>query len=508
MKDEKKSVSAVNLILILQLVVMIILFLLITFTISKTTRNNSIEHMGTITDERAQIINNYVENAEKTLTYYSKADQIKDVLKDPTNQDLIDRAYEYTLDYSKDVNNIEGIYVSEWSSHVLAHTNFKYPDTDLTTRTDPDKLLELQNALKDAGDGVFNTGIIISPATQKQVVSMYKAVYDENHEPIGIVGLGIFTDQLVKNLDNMPIRGIKNSTYSMVNVEDHTYIFNNDESKVTQEADNEEIIKLCEQFKGMPVNDTGYFEYVKDGKKYVSIYSYIASHGWILMIDDTQSEVFSLTRSMRLYLGIFALSVLGLIILFNFLNKKQQATAERLNTAVEKNTKTKESLNRAVFKDILTDVNNRVAFSMDVEKLYISSNRPYYFALFNLLGFSEINSKFGNDTGDLMLVNTVDMLRTALGSDSIYRTGSDEFVVVIPTDDNNSSSDVIINKINVLLNKLSRPQQTGSGMLSVNYKASLVKKVSSADTSVIAVLKDLADHGTAPADTVQYMDLG
>ena len=45
----RKKISTLNLILIVQLVIMIILSTVITKTISRTTKNNSIEHMLTIT---------------------------------------------------------------------------------------------------------------------------------------------------------------------------------------------------------------------------------------------------------------------------------------------------------------------------------------------------------------------------------------------------------------------------------------------------------------------------
>ena len=195
MKDSKKM-STVSLVLIAELVIMIILSLAVTKTISSTTRKSSMDNMQTITNERAHIIQTYVENSEKILLYYSKAAQITNLLKDPSNKSLQSKAQAYTESYSKDIDNLEGIYVSEWNTHVLAHTN---PEVvGLVTRKDPEPLKQLQDAMLAAGDGVYDTGIIISPASGKQIVSMYKAVYDENNEPIGLVGLGIFTSTTLK----------------------------------------------------------------------------------------------------------------------------------------------------------------------------------------------------------------------------------------------------------------------------------------------------------------------
>ena len=73
--------SALNRILIIQLVVMLGLSVFITVTVSSKTMDNAIEHMGAIADERAKIVENYVENSEKTLNNFCKAQQVKDILK-------------------------------------------------------------------------------------------------------------------------------------------------------------------------------------------------------------------------------------------------------------------------------------------------------------------------------------------------------------------------------------------------------------------------------------------
>ena len=41
--------------------------LIVTTFVSDTTRNNSLDHLATVTEDRAQIVSNYVDNAEKTV---------------------------------------------------------------------------------------------------------------------------------------------------------------------------------------------------------------------------------------------------------------------------------------------------------------------------------------------------------------------------------------------------------------------------------------------------------
>lgn len=496
-----KASAALNGMLVIQLVIMLVLSLVITNTVSKRTKENSIEHMGAITDERAHIIENYVKNAEKTLTDFSKAAQVKAVLLAPDDTEAYNAAQDYTEAFSKDIDDLEGIYISKWTTEVLAHTNEGV--RGMVTRKDAEPLKALQDAMLAAGDGVYDTGIIISPASSKQIVSMYKAVYNDRHEPIGLVGLGIFTDGLIATLNDIPIRGVEQSFYSMVNANNNQYIFYSPNAElVGQETESANILSLCEKYKGTSEELTDYFEYRKDGKKYVSIYSYMPAYDWLLMIDDETSEVFALTTTMRIYLGLFALIILGLIIVFNFITKRQALINQKLASALAKNSQTRQSLNVAMFQDVLTEVNNRVSFSMDVETLSPSSKKPIFFVMFNICDFSGINTKFGSNSGDHMLIHTADLLRQYFPNRKIYRTGSDEFVVVVETDNGSPHENEMLANIDSLLRKLLLPEEIkNAGTVYPKYKIALVKTTKKADVSVVTVMKDItnkvgeASHG-------------
>ncbi|MCR5121423.1 MAG: diguanylate cyclase [Ruminococcus sp.] len=546
-KNKKKSSGKgsslnLNLMLIFQLIVMLILSVFITVLISNKTRENSKQHLGAITDERAQIIETYVSNAENTLRDFSKAQQITDLLKFAnstgfdfktllpdkgaraevpataaegsdeekliTADKLQKAAQDFTVQFGNDIPYLEGVWVGTWDTLVLTHTNGD-PVIGMTTRPDRDKLGQLQSALVNGDRGLWNAGIIISPATQKQIISMYIAVYNENNEPIGLVGLGIFTEGLVQTLDAVPVRGIENSFYSMVNIKDGKYIFSRDANTIGTEADNENIVRLCEQFKQSADNSTGEFEYKFDGKTYVSSYSLIPKYGWIVFLDDYKSEVFALTTTMFIYLSIFGFVILSLIVIFNIMSKRQAKINEKLVSTIAKNNLTKKSLNQAMFTDVLTNVNNRIRFSMDVETASGDRSKNYYFMLFNIADFSGINSQFGNDSGDLMLVRTVNILKESFPESGIYRTGSDEFVIMLPAEGEMTSSDAVIDKVNTVLRQLVVPESVERyGTIYPKYKIAVIKKSGTIDTSVVTVLKDMTNRtGEASYGMIDYQDL-
>lgn len=505
-KNQTKSTA--NRILIIELVIMILLLLAVTTIVSNRTRQNALEHMATVTDERSRIVSNYVERAEAALTAYSRSAQIINLLKNQDNEKAVQTAQIYTVTYSRDIPFLEGIYASKWSSEVLVHTNNKI--AGMITRKTPESLAELQDSLLAAGDGVYDIGIISSPATHKQIVSMYKAVYDENNEPIGLVGIGIYTDGLISDLDKLAARDLEQSTYSMIDVTTKQYIFHANSYMIQKEAGIPEVLDLCDRFSD-PANtpdSVGNFEFQESGIKYVSAYSYMPDHNWILMYNDTRSEVYGLTYAMRLFLLLFGLLMIGLMIVFHLLNKRAEQTNQKLNSQLIKTEKTKQSLTTAMFQDILTEANNRVSFSMDAAKLDPVQDGCYYFVFFNIAEFSQINSTYGNDAGDQILLSTVEALRKVFLNGSIYRTGSDEFLVVIPSAESPEAYNDIINNVNTAHAILLTPHETPAGQINAEYKIAVAKKSDIINASIISSLKDLTNrNGVAVFGQVQYLDL-
>ncbi len=297
-------------ILIMQIIVMTAMVLFIGRVITNNTRKSTTNNMETVVEERSQIIENYVQETEKLLTAYSRAGEIQTVLKNPTDQAAFEAAQAYTEKFSADVENLEGFYVSEWNTHVLAHTNAAV--VGITTR-EGDSLKALQDAML-AADGVYNTGIIISPASGQQIVSMYRAVLDENGNPIGLVGGGVFTTGLVQLLDSLTMQGMENATYCMVNAVNGQYIFCDDSEMIAKEAQEDYIKTLCGQYGGKAENDIGFIEYTENGIKNIATYYYMANRGWIFIISDSSEEIFETTVRLEQSMTLFVVAALVVLL--------------------------------------------------------------------------------------------------------------------------------------------------------------------------------------------------
>lgn len=491
---------------IIVVAVIVALTIFMVLSTSNRTRENAINHMESLTQEQSIMILNYVENAENTLEAYASANEITELLLDPGDTVKVAAAQKYTENFSKTVNGLEGIYVSNWNTQVLAHTN---PGTvGMVTRKEAGPLEELRNAMLKAGDGVYNTGIIISPASGKQIVSMYKAIYNVNGDAIGLVGLGIFTDSLSSALNNLKLN-TEGSTFNMVNTSTNKYIFCNDPKLVGEETTDSEILSLCAELNGKSSDKTDSFE----SDDTISFYSFMSGNNWLLTIESPSKEVFSFSRSININMIAFCTVCIILIIIFNVISIKQEETVQRLETSKKKQAAITKNLHTAALKDILTDVNNRIKFIDDFSrddngnyKIADCPNNPYCFAMFNLSKFSQINIMYGHDAGDAALAATADILKDHFGSQNVYRTGSDEFVAAVQSTSSNPAS--VVMEINNVLSELRRPQKIGNNTLNIAYTAAVVKKSTAITPVVLITLKDLINNSPqTPDNNAAFVDM-
>ncbi len=302
-------------VLIVQIVVFTCLFLLINNSVMTSSYQNAVNNMQTAARDRSEIIENYIKSTEDTLTAYLKAGQIYDLLRNPDDAEKTAAAQKYTESFGKDISNLEGIYASSWDTKVLVHSSVQA--VGKVTRPDEDRRKQLHDAIL-ATDSVYNTGIIISPATGMQIISMYKAVREEDGSHIGLGGIGIITDGLVEKLNELPLDGLGSSVYYLVNVNTGEYIFHPDSEKIATVAEEAFISDIIGRVKNSTEPLTGNLSY-NDGRENIAAYSYLNEQGWVFVLTDKSSEVLASAKSLQLRLIIICLISMLLLTLFVYL---------------------------------------------------------------------------------------------------------------------------------------------------------------------------------------------
>lgn len=297
-------------VLVVQLVVFLALFGVVNSSLSNAMNSSAQSNFKTAAMDRSEIIESYIKSTEDTLTSYLKASQIQNLLNDPANPEYTAEAQKYTEDFSRELANLEGIYASSWDTKTLTHTSAGA--VGLVTRPDEAKRKPLHDAMI-AANGVYNTGIMISPASGNQVISMYKAVKNDEGEYIGYGGIAVLTEGLVDTLDGLGLDGLESSQYFLVNADTGEYIFHPDAEKIATVAEEKFVNDIIAEVKGTAEDACNYTEYTEGRTKYIAAYNSISSHGWVFIISDKTSEVFAAANSLRIVLAIIC--VLSALIL-------------------------------------------------------------------------------------------------------------------------------------------------------------------------------------------------
>ena len=222
-------------------------------------------------------------------------------------------AEKYTLSFFELLDSWEGIYLASWESKILTHSTQAVIGKVMR---EGDDLKDLQNSILEAPSGVYNTGIMASPATGQLIISMYAPVYDGD-KIVGYVGGASLASGLKELLDKSKIVGLENAEYSFVNIDTGVYIFDKDEQLINTEIKDTNLLEMVEKAKN-GVN-TNTVEYEENGEKYFSVYKVLEDRGWMLVIRDRNTEIFAKVHSSTTILGVVCACAVVLISLLSWI---------------------------------------------------------------------------------------------------------------------------------------------------------------------------------------------
>lgn len=311
LKNIKMSISITLGIAIIVALCDYLLFAISSHNISTAMRQSAIENMATNLSANEEIVEEYINKSESSLIAYGHAGEISSLLKDPNNTEKQKAAQKFTENFYADLKDWEGIYTGEWNTHVIAHSNPKV--VGITTR-EGEPLKQLQDAMLEAGK-LYNTGIIVSPASGKQILSMYSPVYDSDGKTVlGYVGGGTYITDLKGVLDKLKVTGLQNAKYTMVNVNTGVYILDEDETLMAAEVKDPVVLAITEAIKENSNDQIGEFNYKDvDGQKHLAIYKYMPDRGWAIILSDNIKEIYSVANRSMNTLAVICLLVFILI---------------------------------------------------------------------------------------------------------------------------------------------------------------------------------------------------
>lgn len=305
MKNLKMRTKITLQIAIVIMICITMLYVIASQSMTSMMKKSELDNMDASLNAQTNIIKQYIDEQETLLTAFSKASEVRDLLKNPDDEEKQKRAQAYTEAYFQVLDQWEGLYIGEWNTHVIAHSS---PEVVGITTREGDALKALQDAMVEQ-NGLYNAGIIVSPATGKLTLSMYCPVFDDDGKSIiGYVGGGTIADGLKELLDTSYESTDTSMLYSMINVNNSTYIFDADESLIAGEIEDTMLLSVIDNLKNKHEKMTGGLEYRNDkGGKSIARYQYIEEHGFAVVAYDSESNIYKNVRKNMLTLAVICI---------------------------------------------------------------------------------------------------------------------------------------------------------------------------------------------------------
>lgn len=280
---------------------------------------------------RAAIINDYVSSAEEYMTAFALSDEVHELLRDPENPMLLERAQEYTEDFAAVKGIFEGLYIATPETYVRTHTS--QGAIGMITRQG-DALAPFQQTIL-AKPELTNLGIMKSPGTGAMILSMYYPVFEDDR-CIGFVGAGVFADALMDNLLELELQGLPNSEYVFISAETGVYLFHENQELLNTKTTDPGYLDIMESVQSGAGAQAETYTYTdENGVKQLVVYQYLQDRGWIFMVRDNTQEVFKTVASTQFQVGMVCVVVMFLIILCLVLMMRRVGNSlERVEAAI------------------------------------------------------------------------------------------------------------------------------------------------------------------------------
>ncbi len=319
MKNLKMSTVITTIVAVVAAACILMLYLTASRSMMVSMRDTAVDNMQTSLEARTAIIEEYVDKAEKLLIAYSKAPVVAELLRAPQDARAVKAAQGYTEDFYAGLEGWEGIYIAEWDTHVLTHSN---PAVVGITTREGEPLKQLQDAMTAAGD-IYNTGIIISPASQQLALSLYCPVYDTDGRTIlGYVGGAQFAESLKELLDGLSVKGMEDARDYMINTAAGVHIFDEDQERMAMPIEDTMLRDVISAVSGGG-SSSGSMEYTsEEGVKCIAVYQAMEERGWAVVLSDSQSEIYREAYASRNILALICAGAYVLIVVLAWISVK------------------------------------------------------------------------------------------------------------------------------------------------------------------------------------------
>ncbi len=294
---------------------MVLLWFVVSSRVASMVEGNITNQMIDAVESRASIINDYVASAEEYMTAFALGSEVRDVLENPEDAAVLQKAQKYTEDFAAVKGIFEGLYISTPDTYVLTHTS--QGAIGITTRKG-ESLDELRHTILSVRE-LTNLGIMKSPGTGSMILSMYYPLFD-GQKCLGYVGAGVYASRLMDVLLDLNIEGLPHTEYVFLNVENGMYLYHEDETMLNTETSDNGYLEILRRIREEGSTQTGTYSYQdENGVDQLVVYKYLKDRNWVFMVRDNVDEVYGEVTDVRVTVGILCAVVEAVIMLVTLL---------------------------------------------------------------------------------------------------------------------------------------------------------------------------------------------
>lgn len=273
---------------------------------TKVMEESILQQLSSSVEMQAEIVKNYVAEAETYLAGFAQAPEVERGLRDTGNSDAVEELQEYTDAYAE-IGDLENIYAADYGSTVIS--SHVQGAIGVTLR-EGDSLKQLQDAI--AG-GIYNAGILTSQSTGKQVISINYPVDDEAGQHLGYVGAAIYAEGLRDTLNELSGEA-EGSSYMLLDAAKGTYIFCQEDELIGTSIEDENVLQMITSAR----NTDGQVEFLEytdktSGREMISAMCYLAERDWVFVVLTDKEIAFASVRALTGMLAVICAVVLALI---------------------------------------------------------------------------------------------------------------------------------------------------------------------------------------------------
>ncbi len=269
--------------------------------ISSNTHNSFVQVITHVGNSFDTVVN----KNKDSLKGFATAPIIKEALLHPDDASILAQAQQYTLDYFGQLHGWEGLYLADWNSQVLTHPSAGV--IGMILRKD-DSLTSLQNSILSSDGGVFNTGVMTSPASGQLIMSLYTPVLIDG-QPAGFVGGAFYVQDIASEISDVSALNLSTSYIYFVDSQG-IMLYHPNPEKIGNPVENAAVKSLVADLAAgkTPDPDVIIYEY-KGATKYAGYYIGEGGNYIAVLTADEVDVLSAITIIQRLVMIIMVVCV-------------------------------------------------------------------------------------------------------------------------------------------------------------------------------------------------------